>query len=259
MRATRARMGLLAAAALASACGAMPGMTKSRSLDGTAWVLEDLAGRARVGGSRPTLQFTGDRVSGSDGCNRYSGRYTVAQQAFKVVPPLATTQMACPGDIGEQARAYVEALTTAGSYQVVDGQLQLLAANGKSVATFFAQDTALAHTSWKVSGINNGKGAVVSLIADTSVTLEFGGDGQAGGWASCNRWSAGYTAERSALKFGQAAVTRKMCAEPGVMEQEQSFLQALASVSAARVEGDRLELRTAQGALALTLYRAGSD
>lgn len=259
MRATHARMVLLAAAALAAACGTMPGMTKSPSLDGTAWVLKDLAGRTLVDGLRPTLQFAGDRVSGSDGCNRYSGRYTVAQQSFKVVPPLATTQMACPGDIGEQARAFVEALTTAGSYQVVDGQLQLMTTNGKSVAIFVAQDTTLAHTSWKVSGINNGKSAVVSPIADTSVTLEFGGDGQAGGLASCNRWSASYAAERSTLKFGQAAVTRKMCAEPGVMEQEQNFLQALAAVSTARVEGDRLELRTAQGALALTLYRAGSD
>src|SRR5512136_2571665 len=109
MRATRARMGLLAAAALASACGTMPGMTKAPSLDGTAWVLKDLGGRTLVDGSRPTLQFTGDRVSGSDGCNRYAGRYTVARQAIKVVPPLATTQMACPGEIGEQARAYVEA------------------------------------------------------------------------------------------------------------------------------------------------------
>lgn len=259
MQSTRARMGLLAAAALASACGTMPGMNTPPSLDGTAWVLQELAGRTLVDGSRPTLQFTGDRLGGSDGCNRYSGRYTVARQSFQVVPPLASTQMACPAAIAEQAQAYVAALTVARSYQRVDGELRLIAAGGTPVATFIAQAAELANTSWHATGINNGKGGVVSLVAGSSVTVQFGSEGQASGWASCNRWSAGYTVARSSVKFGQAAVTRKMCAEPGVMEQEQNFLQALASVSDARVEGDRLELRTGQGALALALYREGSD
>ena len=259
MRATRARMTLLAAAVLVSACGTMPGMKTLPSLDGTGWVLRDLGGRTLVDGKRPTLQFTGDRIGGSDGCNRYAGGYTIAQQAFKIVPPLASTQMACPETTTRQAKAYIEALTVAVSYQVTDGDLRLIAADGATVATFIAQATELANTSWQATGINNGKGGVVSLVAGTAVTLKFGSDGQASGWASCNHWSASYTAERSSLKFGPAAVTRKMCAEPGVMEQEQSFLKALDSVSTARVEGDRLELRTEQGALALALYREGSD
>lgn len=259
MRSTRARMCLLAAAALASACGTIPGMAELPSLDGTAWVLQDLAGRTPGDGPRATLQFADGRLSGSDGCNRYSGRFAVAKHTFAIVPPLVSTQMACPAGITEQAQAYLAALAVAGSYQVVDGELRLLAASGAPVATFIAQPTELANTSWQVSGINNGKGGVTSLVAGTTVTMEFGDAGQASGWASCNRWSAGYTAERSTLKFGQAAVTRKMCAEPGVMQQEQNFLEALASVSQARREGDRLELRTAQGALALALYRKGSD
>jgi heat shock protein HslJ len=47
-----------------------------------------------------------------------------------------------------------------------------------------------------------------------------------------------------------------MCASPaGVMEQEQQFLKALETVTTARMEGDRLELRTATGALAATLAK----
>lgn len=50
---------------------------------------------------------------------------------------------------------------------------------------------------------------------------------------------------------------RKMCAEPeGLMEQERRFLQALLSVASARREGDRLELRTTEGALAIALTQA---
>jgi heat shock protein HslJ len=237
----------------------MPGMETLPSLDGTHWVLENLAGRTLVDGTRPTLQFAGDRLSGSDGCNRFSGRYAVAKQAFKVVQPLASTQMACPAAIGDQAKAFVDALTMAGSYQVIEGRLQLIAASGTPLATFMPQSTELGNTSWRVTGINNGREAVVSVVAGVAVTVQFGSDGQASGWAGCNRWTASYTVERSSLKFGPPAVTRKMCAEPGVMAQEQDFLNAMATVSEVRMEGERLELRTARGAMALVLYREGSD
>jgi heat shock protein HslJ len=47
-----------------------------------------------------------------------------------------------------------------------------------------------------------------------------------------------------------------MCVEPeGVMEQEQRFLKALETVATARQEAGRVELRTADGAMAVTLKR----
>jgi heat shock protein HslJ len=50
------------------------------------------------------------------------------------------------------------------------------------------------------------------------------------------------------------ASTRKMCAKPdGVMEQETQFLQALATVSSYQFDGKKLELRTADNALAVML------
>jgi heat shock protein HslJ len=256
-----ARFGLLAIAALAAACGSTPATHSLPSLDGTAWVLEDLTGRTLIEGPRPTLQFTADRLSGTDGCNRFSGRYTVAGRTFKVVPPLASTQKACLAAVEEQARAYLDALTVAGSYQLAEGKLRLIAASGAPLATFSAQSSELANTSWRVTGINNGRGAVagVDTGAGVGVTVEFGSDGQVSGWAGCNRWSATYTTEGSNLRFGAATATGKVCDEPGVMAREQDFLNALAMVRAARAEGDRLELRTEDGAMALVLYREGSD
>jgi heat shock protein HslJ len=47
-----------------------------------------------------------------------------------------------------------------------------------------------------------------------------------------------------------------MCAAPGVMEQEQAFLQALTRVATMHMEGDRLELRAADGALMVSARRA---
>jgi heat shock protein HslJ len=42
------------------------------------------------------------------------------------------------------------------------------------------------------------------------------------------------------------------------MEQEQQFLKALETVATMRMEGDRFELRTADGALAVTLTKGAT-
>jgi len=84
----------------------------------------------------------------------------------------------------------------------------------------------------------------------------FAPDGHVSGSAGCNNYSGTFTASGSSLRFGPAAATRKMCAQPeGVMEQEQQFLKALETVATIRQEGDRAELRTADGALAVSLHR----
>ena len=76
------------------------------------------------------------------------------------------------------------------------------------------------------------------------------------GSAGCNNFTSTYRLEGDKLSIGPAAATRRMCASPeGIMEQEQRFLNALETVATARLEGDRLDFRTAQGALAATLRK----
>ncbi len=134
------------------------------------------------------------------------------------------------------------------------GQLALFDADGKALATFTQQSADLAGTSWIVTGYNNGQGAVVSVITGVELTADFGADGTLSGSAGCNRYTATYEVSGTGLKIGPAAATRMACAEPaGVMEQEAQFLQALATAATYRLEGDRLELRTADGALAVNL------
>jgi heat shock protein HslJ len=249
--------GALSLSVIATGCGTSPRAEAAvPQLDGTAWVLHELPGRTLLPQTAATLQFEGDRLSGSDGCNRYRGRYSAAGGKFKVVPPLAGTQMACPPDVMAQARAVTEALTQAGAYDVVDGRLRLLAASGAPLAVFDAQSRELAGTQWRATGINNGRQAVVGLVEGSAITMDFGTDGRVSGSAGCNRYTAAYTAEGlSSVRFEPAATTRMACADPAVDSQERNFLAALATVASARMEGERLELRTAEGALAVALQR----
>ena len=249
-------MASLAATCLLAACSAMSSAPEQRALNGTAWVLSSLRGQAPLAESTPTLRFEGGRVSGTDGCNRYIVPHTVTGTTLEVGPKGASTQMACPPPVMKQATAFTSALTQARSYRIAAGKLELLTAEGNVLATFAAQSQSLAGTSWTVTGYNNGKQAVVSVLNGTSLTMSFAGDGKLSGSAGCNRYTATYTSDAEKLTFGPAAATRKMCAKPeGVMEQEQQFLRALETVATARFEGDRLELRTAEGQLSMTLTK----
>lgn len=253
------RAAAFALALLLAACAAMSPPPDAPDLDGTAWVLASLPGHALLADAVPTAQFAGGRVQGTDGCNRYFAPYTRTGATLQVGERGGMTMMACPPAVMKQAEAFMKALTGARGYRVADGRLQLLAADGAVLAILAAQPKSLAGTSWRVTAYNNGKQAVVSTLTGTHLSMAFSNDGRVSGSAGCNTFNGPYTADGAKLSFGPAATTRRMCARPeGVMEQEQRFLAALRTVATARFEGDRLELRTADGALAATLTRAAA-
>jgi len=245
---------LLGALVLVSACTAMSPPDEPVTLDGRAWVLAQLTGHRLVPNSTVTLRFDQGRVSGTDGCNRYSLPYSTDGTALTIQRVGISTQMACPPDLTQQAEAYIENLTAASSYRLSGEDLEILGVDGKTLARFAPQPQGLAGTSWHVTGYNNGKQAVVSVTVGSNVTMAFGTDGRVSGSAGCNNYTASYTNDGAALKFGPAAATRRMCVTPeGVMEQEQQFLQALETVTTARQEGERLELRGDRGQLVVSL------
>jgi heat shock protein HslJ len=257
MQRIRLAIASMAFAVVFSACAAVPPAVDPPRLDGTAWVLSELPGRTLVPGSSVTLRFEDGRASGSDGCNRYGVAYSTSGSKFKVEPGGMSTQMACAPELMQQATAFMASLTGAQAYRVDSGQLQLLGADGAVLARFAAQPEGLAGTAWLVTGFNNGRQAVVSVLNDTELTMEFSTDGRVAGSAGCNRYTGSFKQDGKALSFGPTAATRRMCVGPeGVMEQEQLFLKALETVATARLEADRLELRTADGALAVTLHGA---
>ena len=89
-------------------------------------------------------------------------------------------------------------------------------------------------------------------MIDTTVTAVFGEDGSLNGSAGCNNFMTSYTLDGQNITIQPAATTRKMCPGEGVMEQETQFLTALTTAATWNISGEVLELRTADGALAVS-------
>jgi len=249
----------VAGAVLMSACAsAVPAdQPTAEDLVGITWVLDDLGGKSPVAGSPVTVRFADGAISGSSGCNVFGGSYEIDGAKLTVDEAMPATMMACAEDVMAVEAALFASLPKATGFAVDGDSLTLKSADGATLGTFSAQTQDLADTSWVVTGYNNGKGGVVSTIVGSEVSLEFGDDGALSGSGGCNRLMGSYTATDGAVSFDGLASTEMACLEPeGLMEQETAFLAALATAATYSVEGDKLEMRTADGAIALSLTRA---
>lgn len=223
------------------------------ALAGVTWRLAEFVNADGVSASpvaEATLTFEEGRAGGNTGCNSFSAGYTVSGQQLSFQPGVST-MMACAEPIMAQEQALLSQLNEVAAYEIVSGQLHLLDAAGQTLLTFEQLVPAsLTGILWRATNYNNGRQAVVNVLDGTEITATFGDDGSLTGTAGCNNYRAGYTVENGQLTIGPAISTRMMCAEPaGVMEQESAYLAALETAATYRIQGDQLELRTADGAL----------
>jgi heat shock protein HslJ len=163
--------------------------------------------------------------------------------------------MACPPAVMQQAEVFQTALTSSRGFRLDGERLQLLSADGRPLLVLVAQSQRLVGSTWRVAGFNNGRQALVSPILGTTLSLQFVQGGQLAGSSGCNRFTAPIKLESTRVHIGTPVTTRKRCAGAGVMEQEQQFLAALPTAASLRLEGESLELRRADGAIALSLRR----
>lgn len=231
-------------------------------LEGTAWRLVSYRGPdgamtdvpAEV---RATATFQGGRAVGTGGCNRYTGAVEVDGDGL-AVSGVASTMRACPPPASTVEAAFLAALGEAERWAIGDGGSLLLRAADGSVALRFEPERTpnLVGTPWAAIAVNNGRGGVASLVAGTTITATFGADGRVSGSGGCNGYSGPYSVEGATLSIGPAAATARACLGPGVMEQEAAFFAALGRVARFTIDGDRLELRSEEGALQVDLRPA---
>lgn len=119
-------LALLALGAVLAAC-AITTREATTDLPGTSWVLVELDDAEPVADAAPTIAFAEDgTVSGSTGCNTFTGSVTIDGTSLEF-GPLATTRMACADPaVNEQEQAFLLALESVTSYTIdQDGRLVL--------------------------------------------------------------------------------------------------------------------------------------
>lgn len=224
-------------------------------LDGTTWTLAMSASGPSAPGVTSSLSFAaGGRIAGSDGCNRYAGTYRTGGDTLALAPG-PSTMMACAEPAMTQARVFLAALATTRRYTIEQGRLVLRDGGDTMLAELDAiQPAVLPGTRWVATGVNNGKHAVVSHAGGAEITAEFGAASALAGSAGCNRYTTRYTLDGGRIAILPPAVTRRACPAE-VMEREREYLAALARVATYRLDADRLEFRSADGALQATFRR----
>ncbi len=247
----------------ASACGS-DAATDDAATDAAAslgdrvWRAVEIAGVTTppADGAEVTATFENGVISGSGGVNRYTAAYTTEAPDGIAIEQAAATLMAGPEDAMAQEQAYFDALSKAASFAVTDDSLTLKDDQGATLVRYeVAVPTALEGTTWNALAYNNGREALVSLAADSTITAVFGEDGSLSGNASVNQYSTTYSTTGDTMSIAAEIVATMMAGSPELMEQEAAYLAALPLTATYTIEGDELWLRDAEGA-ALAHYVA---
>ncbi len=248
--------GLALAATLASCGGGGSSSSGAPALAGTMWRLAEVGQTAAHPGG--DLQFA-DRstLTGSAGCNSFHGTYVQSGDSLTIKLG-ATTLIGCPPPLDAQEHAVLAALPKTSTFTDKSGTLTLLDASGHALLAYTHISSPLVGQEFDVTGINNGKHAVVSVIVGTALTAHFSDDGHVAGSGGCNTYSASYTLDGSMLHVAAPIATRKHCSSPaGVMEQEAQFFHALERSTTVQAGGSVVTLRDSHDATQIALNRTG--
>jgi heat shock protein HslJ len=232
------------------------------AIEGILWQLgsyADVDGKTQpaLADAPATLILQHGQFVGDTHCNSVAGEYTL--EGDKITMQLGpSTLRACEPDIASQESGMMFGLSHAASYQIENGKLTLLDADGHVLLTFIKQPAPdLTGSTWQLISFNDGKGGMESNLTAENITITFGEDGQVSGNAGCNDFSGSYQIDGNRLTFGELATTRKMCAKPeGVMETEQAFLKNLSDAATFEVVGDALTLYGQDGGKLLVFQPA---
>ena len=135
-------VGTLALAGCAGFEATSGGDTANEPLENTYWKLVTVGERQAVAidearEAHLVLHAEDARLAGSTGCNRMMGEYERDGDRLRF-DRVATTRMACPGEVMELEREFLDALSEIASWQVEGENLTLLDDEGEARARFEA-------------------------------------------------------------------------------------------------------------------------
>ncbi|MBE9203978.1 META domain-containing protein [Synechocystis salina LEGE 06099] len=94
------------------------------ALHNSQWQLVTMAGVEPITNEEnsqgiPQIQFLGDRLAGTGGCNRLMGQFTIDGENLTIDERMASTMMACPEPLMNQEQQFIQALVNAQKYQIL--------------------------------------------------------------------------------------------------------------------------------------------
>ncbi len=226
-------------------------------LEGNVWVLDTIisgeTAQSVLAGSTVSLEFEGERLGGSTGCNSYGTQYVLDGDAITVGMMEVTLQY-CSDDLMAQEADYLTALNAAEALALEGGRLSIVHPEG---ALIFKPATSLSleGSTWVLTGIAKGD-AVVQTWIDVEITAEFA-DGKMAGSSGCNRYSAGYELDGQNISVGMSIGTLMACDEER-MAREAEFLGALEAVASYEIKMETLVLMDAEGKPVM-VFEAATD
>ena len=248
--------------------GSLTYVANRASLEGTNWRLTAMgpssSPQAPVAGADFTAQFVRQQgvpsglMVGATGCNDYNAVYAANLTEIKINIPSRTNNPGCAPGLPEQEMQYYTALNAATSYRILGDTLQIFYNDGQMLSySAFVPVVAPPPSGGPLTGLNGSRWWLISMRnivprPGTQITAEFAinPDGETGtilGNAGCNNYTAPIL---GVFQVGPAATTKKFCAEPvGVMEQESSYLAMLATANSIQQVNNQLLIGTLGGLL----------
>ena len=216
--------------------------TRFSPLTGTSWQLVALDAETPViEGSIVTLEFfEAGRVAGTAGCNRFGGSYEFDGNMIGFSRLFSTMMMCMEDGIMEQEAAYLAALESATSFDVMGDQL--IIAYGDGAELTFTRLSPLAGTAWELRALD----FETLVLPETTVTLQFGFDNRAFGSGGCNSFSSGYTTSEDSIDFGMFISTLMAC-QDDIMAQEMAYFAALEGATSFMLADDQLFITYGDG------------
>jgi putative lipoprotein len=121
-----------------STTGTLGTVTAEANVEGVTWTVTELNGEAPPADVEATLVFDGSAVSGSSGCNTYSGEATFDEDVVQISDQLTSTLKACEPEVSEFEGAYLTMLANASIFAVDGDTLTLSDDTDTVLATFTA-------------------------------------------------------------------------------------------------------------------------
>lgn len=190
------------------------------------WTLKSLKGENAgdaFKGVNPGLQFDfeNNTISGSGGCNNYSGGFTLNEKNEFSAPNLVSTMKACFQE--NKKPQFLTALSTPNLSVSVSEAGELIFSQGDVVVLQFAKGKTPAQKSASADIVNaenlTGKwnlvtiagGDMATLFTDKQPTMEIAADGKVFGQGGCNTYRTSYELKENTITFKPAAATMMAC------------------------------------------------